>query len=63
MLNIQITNSRPALDESGSDHLDETMRAASNVLTQISVNTREHSNVRVANKPKGSEAMQTGQTG
>ena len=36
---------------------------AKNVLTQISVNTREHSSVQVANGPKGSEAVQTGQTG
>ena len=33
------------------------------MLTQISVNTREHSSVQVANGPKGSEAVQTGQTG
>ena len=29
-------------------------------MTQISVNTREHSSVRVANGPKDSEAAQTG---
>ena len=32
-------------------------------LTQISINTWEHSSVRVANGPKGSEAVQTDQTG
>ena len=30
------------------------------VLTQISVNTREHSNVRVANGPKSGKATRTG---